>query len=423
MEKGIEIFFCYARKDQALLNDLKTHLTLITRSGLINMWHDANISPGAEWEKEIDKHLNTAQIILLLVSPDFMASEYCYSKEMMRAMERHERGEARVIPILLRPVDWKGAPFGKLQVLPTDAQPITKWQNRDDAFLDIATEIKKVAEDLASASSPHSEEPPFSHDSQDNLGAQQTTGEKNNEFATVRNPLRAVVVGINQYSNPRYSKLAQLRFARTDAEETYNTLYRSNVFYAQEVSLLTEERATRRTISERIASVFTPRSFDSTTIELFYFAGHGLRSPLDLSVSLGCYDADFVDPTQGGIRLDDISNWLLRSSAACSIVIIDATFSGSIIDTIQSDKIPPSKTLAIFASCGSDQASRESRQLRHGIFTDKLLRGWRDGEARGYGGVITLLGLADYVTSSFASDWRQIPQIFIRGGRTIVLSK
>src|SRR5437868_6409053 len=100
MEQKVEIFICYARNDQALLNDLQKHLVPMVRQGLITMWHDTDISPGTEWEEEINKHLNTAQIVLLLVSPDFMASEYCYSKEMKRAMERHERGEARVIPVL-----------------------------------------------------------------------------------------------------------------------------------------------------------------------------------------------------------------------------------------------------------------------------------------------------------------------------------
>jgi len=148
MEKGIEIFFCYARKDQALLNDLKTHLTLITRSGLINMWHDANISPGAEWEKEIDKHLNTAQIILLLISPDFMDSDYCYGIEMKRAMERYEQGKSRVIPIILRPVYWQKAPFGKLQALPTDAKAVISWQHQDEAFFDVAMGILKAVEEI-----------------------------------------------------------------------------------------------------------------------------------------------------------------------------------------------------------------------------------------------------------------------------------
>jgi molecular chaperone DnaK len=147
MEQKVEIFICYARKDQTLLNELQKHLVPMVRQGLITMWHDTDISPGAEWEEEINKHLNTAQIILLLVSPDFMVSEYCYSKEMKRAMERHECREARVIPVLLRSVYWQGAPFGKIQALPTDARPVSRWQDLDDAFFDIAEGIRKVAEE------------------------------------------------------------------------------------------------------------------------------------------------------------------------------------------------------------------------------------------------------------------------------------
>src|SRR5947209_12812087 len=100
MTAPVEIFCCYSRKDQQLLNALKAQLMPLQRQGLLKLWAATDISAGTEWEKEITKHLNTAQIILLLISPAFMNSDYCYSKEMARAMERHEGGEARIIPIL-----------------------------------------------------------------------------------------------------------------------------------------------------------------------------------------------------------------------------------------------------------------------------------------------------------------------------------
>jgi internalin A len=103
---SIEIFCCYARKDQALLNDLKTHLIPLQRQHLIRIWNDTDITPGTNYEEEINMPLHTANIILLLISADFMASEYCYSTEMQKAMVRHNRGEAVVIPIILRPVMW-----------------------------------------------------------------------------------------------------------------------------------------------------------------------------------------------------------------------------------------------------------------------------------------------------------------------------
>ncbi len=146
---AVKIFFCYAHEDEALLKRLKTHLRPLQREGLIDIWCDRDISPGADWEREITQELNTAQIIILLVSPDFMESDYCYSIEMRQAMERHERGETHVLPVILRPVYWQGT-LGKLQALPTDARPVTDpdWHNLDRAFFDIAESIRKITGDL-----------------------------------------------------------------------------------------------------------------------------------------------------------------------------------------------------------------------------------------------------------------------------------
>src|SRR5947209_20056526 len=128
----VKIFFCYTHEDEALLNKLKTHLRPLQRQGLIDVWHDRDIGAGAKWEQEISKHLNEAEIILLLISPDFMDSDYCYGIEMKKALERHRREEANVIPIILRPVYWQGV-LGKLQALPTDAKPVIDryWHSID----------------------------------------------------------------------------------------------------------------------------------------------------------------------------------------------------------------------------------------------------------------------------------------------------
>jgi tetratricopeptide (TPR) repeat protein len=146
--KTVKLFFCYAREDRALRDELEQHLSLLKRQKQITTWYDREISPGTAWEKEIDTHLNSAHLILLLVSRDFLASDYCYGIEMKRALERHEAGTARVIPIILRPVFWKGAPFSKLQVLPTDARAVTLWPDRDQAFSDITENIHKTVEEL-----------------------------------------------------------------------------------------------------------------------------------------------------------------------------------------------------------------------------------------------------------------------------------
>ncbi len=103
---------------------------------------------------EIQTHLNAAPIILLLISPDFISSDYCYSIEMKQAVKRHEAGGARVVPIILRPVEWKDAPFGKLQALPKHAKPITKWSNRDDAFLETARGIYQAILEITNQPKP-----------------------------------------------------------------------------------------------------------------------------------------------------------------------------------------------------------------------------------------------------------------------------
>src|SRR5437016_5278541 len=122
---------------------------MLKREGVISGWHDRRISAGQEWDGQIDSHLNSAEIILLLVSSDFLASNYCYDIEVKRAIERHEAGEARVIPIILRPCDWQTAPFGKVQVLPKDAKPVTRWEDRDEAFLNVATGIRLAGQELS----------------------------------------------------------------------------------------------------------------------------------------------------------------------------------------------------------------------------------------------------------------------------------
>jgi hypothetical protein len=148
-QRAIEVFFSYAHEDEALRNELAKHLRLLERQAIIAGWHDRQITAGREWAGVIDAHLQSAQIILLLVSADFLASDYCYDIEMQQAMTRHEAGDARVIPVILRPVDWHSAPFGKLQALPKDGRAVTNWPNHDDAFLDIARGIRAVAEEMA----------------------------------------------------------------------------------------------------------------------------------------------------------------------------------------------------------------------------------------------------------------------------------
>ncbi len=149
--KPIEILFSYTHKDEELRDKIEIHLASLKRSGRIVCWHDRQIHAGREWSPTISKHLHTADIILLLVSPDFLNSDYCNQVEVKHALERHKRGEASIVPIILRPSEWKDEEFSQLQSLPKDAKPIVKWDLEDDALYNIAKGLKVLIKDIEEA--------------------------------------------------------------------------------------------------------------------------------------------------------------------------------------------------------------------------------------------------------------------------------
>ena len=140
------LFFSYSHKDERLRDQLETHFALLKRQGVLTTWHDRRINAGDRLDGVISDELERADIILLLVSADFLASDYCYGVEMTRALQRHKAGSALVIPVILRPCDWHGAPFGGLLATPTDGRPVTKFADVDDAFLEITKAIRAAVE-------------------------------------------------------------------------------------------------------------------------------------------------------------------------------------------------------------------------------------------------------------------------------------
>jgi Thermolysin metallopeptidase, alpha-helical domain/Thermolysin metallopeptidase, catalytic domain/TIR domain len=142
------VFYSYSHRDERLRDVLATHLSLLRREGVISEWHDRRITPGDTWQQSIDENIDRADIILLLVSADFIASDYCWGNEVVQAIGRHASGAAQVIPIIIRPVDWGGAVFGKLQALPENGKPITLWSNRDLAWVNVAKGIRTAVEAL-----------------------------------------------------------------------------------------------------------------------------------------------------------------------------------------------------------------------------------------------------------------------------------
>jgi hypothetical protein len=140
------VFFSYSHKDESLRNELENHLAMLKRDGTITTWNDRRILAGSDLDQEIDLNLEQAEIILLLVSASFLASEYCYQREMTRALEKHAEGSATVIPVILKPCDWTPSPFGNLLAVPTDGRAVTMFGNQDDALSIVAKAIRKVAE-------------------------------------------------------------------------------------------------------------------------------------------------------------------------------------------------------------------------------------------------------------------------------------
>lgn len=142
-ERPIRLFISYSHRDDDLRKELNSHLALLRRQQLVEAWSDRAVAPGADWKNTIDENLDKAEIVLLLVSKDFIESDYCYAIEMRRALERHDKGEAIVIPVIMRPCDWEAAPFGRLQVLPQDGKPVVEWNPQDEGFRQVAKGVRQ----------------------------------------------------------------------------------------------------------------------------------------------------------------------------------------------------------------------------------------------------------------------------------------
>jgi TIR domain len=142
LEPAAKVFCSYSHKDEPFRQEFEAHVALMRRRGWISMWHDRKILAGDDWAGEIDDNLNAADIVTLLVSADFLNSDYCFDKETARAMERRAKEGTLVVPIIVRPCDWHDAPFGTLQAIPQDGKAVSSWPNRDEAWTDVAQRFK-----------------------------------------------------------------------------------------------------------------------------------------------------------------------------------------------------------------------------------------------------------------------------------------
>jgi hypothetical protein len=142
----MKAFISYSHRDSASLERLHTHLAMLRREGAVTEWYDREILAGDQVDNEVSVNLENSDLFLALASPDFLHSNYCYEKEMERAIEKHDSGQMRIIPIIVEPCDWKASPLVRFKALPRDGEPISDWTNENNAYLDIVNELRRVVQ-------------------------------------------------------------------------------------------------------------------------------------------------------------------------------------------------------------------------------------------------------------------------------------
>lgn len=142
----MKAFISYSHRDTTSLERLHVHLAMLRRDGFIQEWFDRDILAGDSLDEEITRQLETSELFLLLVTPDFLASDYCYNRELQYALDRHRAGKARLVPIIIEPCDWTSSPLRELKALPKDGKPVSEWTNENNAYLDVTKELRRIVE-------------------------------------------------------------------------------------------------------------------------------------------------------------------------------------------------------------------------------------------------------------------------------------
>jgi hypothetical protein len=148
MAKDLTAFISYSHLDEHAVDRLTKHFSMLRRDGLVTEWHDQKILAGGDIDAEISKHLDSSDLFIPLLSPDFLASSYCYDLEMTRALERHDKGVLRIVPIVVQPCDWQNSPLGNLKALPKDGKPVSDWTNANSAWLDVVQRLRRLIEEV-----------------------------------------------------------------------------------------------------------------------------------------------------------------------------------------------------------------------------------------------------------------------------------
>lgn len=153
MSQPVKIFISYARKDAAFKDELLMHLKPLVRQNIISSWHDSEVELGDKWEPDILNHLRTADVILFLISPAFMASDYIHTHEIQEAEKRYQQGRTKIVPIWIKEVGYESEFLKPFQALPKDRKPVADWHDHDAAWVDVVKQLLKLFEKLNPLSS------------------------------------------------------------------------------------------------------------------------------------------------------------------------------------------------------------------------------------------------------------------------------
>ena len=267
------VFYSYSHEDAHLRNRLSTYLDPLERNKTIVGWYDRKIEPGAKWEIEINNQIDTAHLILFLISENFLASDYCFGVEVERAMARQKSGDVKVIPILLKPCLWEESRFRELQIIPRDNRPITLWPSQEEAFVELAKEIRRIV----------SAEPPVSH----------TLAQSQTSESFIVASLDIVREQIRSYAN-LYEKIRQRMAYSNERTMRMEQVFQNMRALATASYPLIEEFANSPLPGERLAAVailqvFASPHYFSYLVELIgkekAFVGYHAAKALQFAVS------------------------------------------------------------------------------------------------------------------------------------------
>lgn len=266
----MKAFISYSHRDKAMLDRLHTHLAMLRRDGGVAEWQDRQIEAGGTFDREIEAALEQSDVFLALVSADYLASRYCYEKELAFAIAQHDEGLMRVVPIIIEPCDWQSSPLQKFKALPLDGKPVSDWTNQNNAWLDVVTELRRVVSEhggeasfTQNASSGSQAEPSSKYRLKRTFDKIDRDDFRREAYETVRSYFESAIKELNQIENirGRYETMSQAAFTCT----VLNRLIKGGSGDEAHITVRTGARTLFGSAFGDISYTFTPSADDNTS--------------------------------------------------------------------------------------------------------------------------------------------------------------